>query len=96
MTREAGRSINRRSAIKLGLATGASAMAARISFAAPATTPSRLVVIILRGALERLAVCSNDPVCADHEPDDRSGDRATITTLVVKKNLIEFHLDGLR
>ena len=32
---------------------------------------------ILRGALERLAVCSNDPVCADHEPDDRSGDRAT-------------------
>jgi len=32
---------------------------------------------ILRGALDRLAVCSNDPVCADHEPDDRSGDRAT-------------------
>ena len=22
-------------------------------------------------------ICSNDPVCADHEPDDRSGDRAT-------------------
>jgi hypothetical protein len=33
--------------------------------------------VILRGALERLSVCSNDPVCADHEPDDRSGDRAT-------------------
>jgi hypothetical protein len=32
---------------------------------------------ILRGALARSAICSNDPVCADHEPDDRSGDRAT-------------------
>jgi hypothetical protein len=32
---------------------------------------------ILRNALERLRICSNDPVCADHEPDDRSGDRAT-------------------
>jgi hypothetical protein len=32
---------------------------------------------ILRCALERSAICSNDPVCADHEPDDRSGDRAT-------------------
>jgi hypothetical protein len=32
---------------------------------------------ILRGALERLRICSNDPVCADHEPDARSGDRAT-------------------
>ena len=32
---------------------------------------------ILRSALERAAICSNDPVCADHEPDDRSGDRAT-------------------
>jgi hypothetical protein len=32
---------------------------------------------ILRNALERSAICSNDPVCADHEPDDRSGDRAT-------------------
>jgi hypothetical protein len=31
----------------------------------------------VRGALERLEVCSNDPICADHEPDDRSGDRAT-------------------
>ena len=27
--------------------------------------------------LDRLRICSNDPVCADHEPDDRSGDRAT-------------------
>ena len=32
---------------------------------------------ILRCALDRLRICSNDPVCADHEPDDRSGDRAT-------------------
>jgi len=32
---------------------------------------------ILRSALDRIAICSNDPVCADHEPDDRSGDRAT-------------------
>jgi hypothetical protein len=32
---------------------------------------------ILRGALERLAICSNDPICADHEPDGMSGDRAT-------------------
>jgi len=32
---------------------------------------------ILRNALERSRVCSNDPVCADHEPDNRSGDRAT-------------------
>lgn len=32
---------------------------------------------ILRSALNRLKICSNDPVCADHEPDGRSGDRAT-------------------
>ena len=32
---------------------------------------------ILRNALDRLRICSNDPVCTDHEPDDRSGDRAT-------------------
>src|SRR6202011_4627886 len=32
---------------------------------------------IVRNALDRAAICSNDPVCADHEPDDRSGDRAT-------------------
>ena len=32
---------------------------------------------ILRNALERLRICSNDPICADHEPDERSGDRAT-------------------
>jgi hypothetical protein len=31
----------------------------------------------VRSALDRAAICSNDPVCADHEPDDRSGDRAT-------------------
>jgi Domain of unknown function (DUF1998) len=34
-------------------------------------------VKILKSALDRLRICSNDPVCADHEPDDRSGDRAT-------------------
>ena len=32
---------------------------------------------IVRSALDRAAICSNDPVCADHEPDDRTGDRAT-------------------
>jgi hypothetical protein len=32
---------------------------------------------ILRNALDRSSICSNDPVCADHEPDGRSGDRAT-------------------
>jgi hypothetical protein len=31
----------------------------------------------LRSALDRLAICSNDPICADHEPDGQSGDRAT-------------------
>jgi hypothetical protein len=32
---------------------------------------------IFESALRRLEICSNDPVCADHEPDGRSGDRAT-------------------
>ncbi len=32
---------------------------------------------ILQAALRRLEICSNDPICADHEPDERSGDRAT-------------------
>jgi hypothetical protein len=40
-----------------------------------AATPR--IATILRNALEHLRICSNDPVCADHEPDDRSGDRAT-------------------
>ena len=40
---------------------------------------------ILRSALERVAICSNDPVCADHEPDDRSGDRATRRHLSAKR-----------
>jgi hypothetical protein len=26
---------------------------------------------ILKSALARSAICSNDPVCADHEPDNR-------------------------
>ena len=32
---------------------------------------------ILQNALARATICSNDPVCADHEPDDHGGDRAT-------------------
>ena len=32
---------------------------------------------ILQGALERSRIRSNDPICADHLPDNRSGDRAT-------------------
>ncbi len=32
---------------------------------------------IVKSALERLLICSNDPVCADHEPDGQGGDRAT-------------------
>jgi hypothetical protein len=32
---------------------------------------------ILEGALERSRICSNDPICGDHQPDNRSGDRAT-------------------
>lgn len=40
-----------------------------------ATTP-RFAQILSR-ALDRLRICSNDPICADHEPDGRSGDRAT-------------------
>jgi hypothetical protein len=32
---------------------------------------------ILEAALRRVEICSNDPICADHEPDGRSGDRAT-------------------
>lgn len=32
---------------------------------------------ILEGALERSMICSNDPICADHQPDNRGGDRAT-------------------
>ncbi|TXL71232.1 DUF1998 domain-containing protein [Vineibacter terrae] len=35
------------------------------------------IASILHNALDRLRICSNDPVCADHEPDDKSGDRAT-------------------
>ena len=33
-------------------------------------------VQILQNAFDRLRICSNDPICADHEPDERSGDRA--------------------
>jgi hypothetical protein len=40
-----------------------------------ATTPR--FARIFSSAMERLRICSNDPVCADHEPDDKSGDRAT-------------------
>jgi uncharacterized protein (DUF1501 family) len=55
MSQQPNRSFNRRSMIKLGLAAGASAMAGRFSFAAPAATPSRFVFIIMRGALDGLS-----------------------------------------
>jgi hypothetical protein len=32
---------------------------------------------ILRNALDRSMICSNDPICADHEPDTHTADRAT-------------------
>jgi hypothetical protein len=32
---------------------------------------------ILGAALRRAEICSNDPICADHEPDGHTGDRAT-------------------
>jgi uncharacterized protein (DUF1501 family) len=47
--------INRRSLLKLGLATGAAAVATRYSFAAPAASSSRFVFIIMRGALDGLS-----------------------------------------
>ena len=31
---------------------------------------------ILRSALRRLEMCSNDPICADHEPASTADDRA--------------------
>src|ERR1700730_8583329 len=31
---------------------------------------------ILTAALRRAEICSNDPICADHEPDGHTGDRA--------------------
>jgi hypothetical protein len=31
---------------------------------------------ILRSALQRLQICSNDPICADHEPTSTADDRA--------------------
>jgi hypothetical protein len=34
-------------------------------------------VTILTSALEKMSICSNDPICSDHEPDAQSGDRAT-------------------
>jgi hypothetical protein len=39
-----------------------------------ATAPE--FVRILRSALGRLGVCSNDPICADHEPTSTADDRA--------------------
>src|SRR5580698_4191949 len=47
--------INRRALLKLGLAAGGAALATRYSFAAPAASPSRLVFIIMRGALDGLS-----------------------------------------
>jgi hypothetical protein len=39
-------------------------------------TASRIAFTI-EAALRRAQVCSNDPICADHAPDKRSGDRAS-------------------
>ncbi len=55
MNRDNPAPINRRSLLKLGLAAGGAALAARYSFAAPAASPSRFVFIILRGALDGLS-----------------------------------------
>src|SRR5579863_9425377 len=55
MNRDQPAPINRRSLLKLGLAAGGAALAARYSFAAPAASPSRFVFIILRGALDGLS-----------------------------------------
>ncbi len=33
---------------------------------------------ILSSALDRLAICSNDPICADHDPAARADDRALL------------------
>ena len=35
------------------------------------------IAFTIEAALQRALVCSNDPVCADHSPDKRSGDRAS-------------------
>jgi len=35
------------------------------------------IAFTIEAALQRAAVCSNDPVCADHAPDKRGGDRAS-------------------
>ena len=55
MNRDPAVPINRRSLLKLGLAAGGAALAARYSFAAPAAAPSRFVFIILRGALDGMS-----------------------------------------
>jgi uncharacterized protein (DUF1501 family) len=47
--------MDRRTLIRLGLATGAGVFAGQFSFAAPAATQNRLVFIILRGALDGLS-----------------------------------------
>jgi uncharacterized protein (DUF1501 family) len=47
--------MDRRTLIRLGLASGASVFAGQFSFAAPAATQNRLVFIILRGALDGLS-----------------------------------------
>ena len=47
--------MDRRTLIRLGLATGAGVFAGRFSFAAPAAGQNRLVFIIMRGALDGLS-----------------------------------------
>jgi uncharacterized protein (DUF1501 family) len=55
MNRDHCMPINRRSLLRLGLATGAAALTTRYSFAAPAASDARLVFIIMRGALDGLS-----------------------------------------
>jgi uncharacterized protein (DUF1501 family) len=55
MNRQRSTAISRRSVLRLGLATGASVLAGQFSFAASAATASRLVFIIMRGALDGLS-----------------------------------------
>src|SRR5260370_1314691 len=41
------------------------------------TKRSLLAPLADEGALERSMICSNDPICADHQPGHHGGDRAT-------------------
>ena len=70
--------MHRRNFLKLGVATGGSAMCARFAFAAPAATDARFVFIIQRGALDGLSAVPPyaDPDYARFESNSRSRHRA--------------------